>query len=42
MAQQNKPYTEYFSKWRSTWVAFNTPPSQGQINQLLAYKYQLR
>ena len=42
MAQQNKPYSEYFSKWRGTWIAFNTPPTQGQINQLLKYKYLLR
>ena len=35
-------YTEYFSKWRRKWITFNTRITQGQINQLLAYKYQLR
>jgi hypothetical protein len=38
----NKVYTEYFSKWRGTWVTFDTPPTTGQINQLIKFNYRLR
>ena len=35
-------YTEYFSKWRGIWCKPKQPFTDGQIIQMLKYKYKLR
>ena len=32
---------QYFSKWRNAWIDFPQPPTQGQIREMLKFKYRL-
>ena len=46
--ESKKQITQYFSKWRKCWVDFTDDlgnkrnPTDGEVKQLIKYKYRLR